>query len=76
MTDDGYWCEHCQDAPPSSLDGRVVPRDEGDPMLILILLIASLICLTLAAFGGDGRRIHLGWLGLALFVLTVLVPKL
>ena len=45
-------------------------------MLILILLIASLICLSLAAFGIGGPRIHLGWLGAALFVLTFLVPKL
>ena len=45
-------------------------------MLILILLIAAVICLTLAAFGVGAPRVHLGWLGLALFVLTALVPKL
>ena len=45
-------------------------------MLVLILLIASVICLALAAFGVDGRRVSLGWLGMALFVLTFLVPKL
>ena len=41
-------------------------------MLILILLIASVICLALAAFGVGAGRVHLGWLGLALFVLTFL----
>ena len=45
-------------------------------MLTLILLIAAVICLGLAAFGVPVRRIHLGWLGLALFVLTYLVAKL
>ena len=45
-------------------------------MLILILLIASVICLALAAFGVPAGRVHLGWLGMALFVLTFLVPKL
>ena len=45
-------------------------------MLTLILLIAALICLTLAAFGASSRVVDLGWLGMALFVLTFLVPKL
>ena len=45
-------------------------------MLVLILLIAAVICLGLAAFGVGANRISLGWLGMALFVLTLLVPKL
>lgn len=39
----------------------------------LILLIAAVICLFLAAFGVAVSRVSLGWLGLALFVLTFLI---
>jgi hypothetical protein len=42
-------------------------------MLHMILLIAAVICLALAAFGVNARGVNLGWLGMALFVLTALV---
>jgi hypothetical protein len=45
-------------------------------MLVLILLILAVVCLTAAALGVTVRRVHLGWLGVALFVLTYLIPKL
>jgi hypothetical protein len=45
-------------------------------MLVLVLLILAVVCLAAAALGVTVRRVHLGWLGVALFVLTVLIPKL
>ena len=46
-------------------------------MLTLILLILAVVCLTAAALNRAAVwRLHLGWLGVALFVLTVLIPKL
>jgi hypothetical protein len=47
-------------------------------MLELILIIAAVICLALATAGiNGGRRVHLGWLGVALFVTAVyLIPRL
>jgi len=42
-------------------------------MIDLILLIASLVCLGLAAFGVGFSRVSLGWLGLFLFVLRYLI---
>lgn len=44
-------------------------------MLTLILLIAGLICFLLAAFGVGGR-VNLVALGLACWILTVLIPHL
>ena len=45
-------------------------------MLTLILLILAVVCLAAAALGVTARHVHLGWLGVALFVLTYLIPKL
>ena len=45
-------------------------------MLTLLLLVLAVVALTLAALGVAVRRVHLGWLGVALFVATFLVPKL
>lgn len=47
-------------------------------MLALILIIAAVICLLLATAGvSGGRRVHLGWLGVALFVIAAyLIPRL
>jgi hypothetical protein len=42
-------------------------------MLTLILMIAAVICLFLAAFGVGVSRVHLGWLGVALYVLAQLI---
>ena len=41
--------------------------------LDLVLLIAAFICLLLQALNLSFDRVHLGWLGLALWVLTALV---
>ncbi|GAT68219.1 hypothetical protein HS048_28150 [Planomonospora sp. ID91781] len=45
-------------------------------MLTLILLIFALACFLLAAFGIGGARINLLALGLALWVLSELVPRI
>jgi len=45
-------------------------------MLIIILLIAALICFALAAFNVGGGRLNLLGAGLALWVLTELIPKI
>ena len=45
-------------------------------MLTLILLVLSFICLLIATAGvafPPGTNVQLGWLGLALFVLTFLL---
>jgi hypothetical protein len=47
-------------------------RDES-VNLTLLLLIVALILLGLRAFGVGARRVDLGWLGLAVFVLSFLV---
>ena len=39
----------------------------------VILLVIAFILLLLAAFGVAAERISLGWLGLAVFVLTFIV---
>jgi hypothetical protein len=44
--------------------------------LTSLLLIVALILLGLRAFGVGARRIDLGWLGLAVFVLSFLVGDL
>ena len=38
-----------------------------------ILLVAALVCFILAAFSVLSTRVHFGWLGLAAWVLTLLV---
>ena len=45
----------------------------GLGLLILLLMVAAVVCLFLAAFGVAARRVSLGWLGLALWALTVLI---
>jgi hypothetical protein len=45
-------------------------------MLIIILTVASLLCLVLRAFGVTHPRVDIGWVGLALFVATFLLPPL
>ncbi|GAA3429989.1 hypothetical protein ACWDTT_21030 [Streptosporangium sandarakinum] len=44
-------------------------------MLTLLLLILALACFVLAAFNIGGPRVNLIALGLALWVLTELIPK-
>lgn len=45
-------------------------------MLALVLIILAVICLVLAA-AGVRTPVHLGWLGVALFVTaTQLVPRM
>lgn len=39
----------------------------------LILYIIAFVLLLLAAFGVNAPRVSLGWLGLALFVLTFII---
>lgn len=39
-----------------------------------ILIIAAVLCFLLAAFGVGAPKVHLGWLGLALYVVTALTP--
>lgn len=43
-------------------------------LFLLLLMIAAVVCLSLAAFGVAVRRVALGWLGLALWALAVLIP--
>lgn len=38
-----------------------------------MLLLFAFVCLTLAAIGITPARIHLGWAGVALFVLVSLI---
>lgn len=46
-------------------------------MIVLILLIIAAVLLFLAAVGVIvAPRVHLGWLGLFFFVLSVIAPKL
>ena len=44
-------------------------------MIALILIIASAISLILAACDVPARRVSLGWLGMALFVLSVIAGR-
>ncbi|GAA0379894.1 hypothetical protein Acor_01370 [Acrocarpospora corrugata] len=44
-------------------------------MLTLVLLIFALACFLLAAFNIGGARVNLIGLGLALWVLTELIPQ-
>jgi len=47
--------------------------------LIVVLLIASVVCLLLAGFSYSHRRtrrVHWEWLGIACFVATFLVQRL
>jgi hypothetical protein len=39
----------------------------------LILMIFAFICLLLTAFNISAPRVHLGWLGLACWLLSVLI---
>lgn len=41
--------------------------------LTIVLLIVALILLALRAFGVSSGRVDLGWLGLAVYVLAVLL---
>ena len=41
------------------------------PAINTFLLVAAFICLLLAAWGVSHPRINFGWLGLALWVLTI-----
>ena len=41
--------------------------------LKLIFLVLAFVCLLLAAFGVNAPRVQLGWLGLAFYVLVVLM---
>lgn len=45
-------------------------------MITLILLIFALACFVLAAFNVGGSRVNLIALGLALWVLTEIIPHL
>lgn len=42
-------------------------------MITTLLLVASVVCLLLAAFGVNFSRVQTGWLGVFFFVLTFLV---
>lgn len=42
-------------------------------LLVLLLLIAAFVLLLAAAFGVAVRRVSLGWLGLACWMLTVVI---
>lgn len=44
-------------------------------MLTLILLVLTFACFVIAAFGVVVARVNLVALGLALWVLTVLIPR-
>lgn len=44
-------------------------------MLTLILLILGLICFILAAANNVGQPVQFGWLGLAFWILTVLIGR-
>lgn len=48
-------------------------------MLSLILLVAAFLCCLGAAFWYPGRcpayRVHLGWLGMALYFLSLLLTR-
>lgn len=44
-------------------------------ILVTVLLILSLICFIWAAAGGQGAPVQVGWLGLAFWVLTVLIGR-
>jgi len=41
--------------------------------LKLILMILALVCLLLTAFNVSAQRVQLGWLGLALWLLAVIL---
>jgi hypothetical protein len=43
-------------------------------LFLLLLMVAAVVCLFLAAFGVGVRRVAIGWLGLALWALAVLIP--
>lgn len=40
---------------------------------MLIIIVLSFVCLLLAAFDVKAPRVNLGWLGLALWVLSQLI---
>ena len=42
-------------------------------MLGLICIIAAIVCLFLAAFNVPGGRLSLGWLGMALWALSIVL---
>ena len=42
-------------------------------MLDTVLLVAAAICFVLAAFDVFEDRVHIGWIGLFLWVLTALI---
>jgi hypothetical protein len=44
-------------------------------MLTLILLVLSLVCFILAAANNVGQPVQFGWLGLAFWVLTLLIAR-
>jgi hypothetical protein len=43
------------------------------PVLNLILLVFAFVCLCLASFGVNFPKCQIGWLGLAFWVLSVLL---
>jgi len=54
-----------------------VPPTRRSLLIVLILLIIAAVLLFLAAVGVIvAPRVHLGWLGLFFFVLSVIAPKL
>lgn len=72
------------DPPPAAEKPLVVPdlethlRERRVPMAsaYLILMVLAFACLGLAAFGVTGHpRVNLGWLGLALWVLAIIIPR-
>jgi hypothetical protein len=42
-------------------------------LLVLLLLVAAFVLLLAAAFGVAVRRVSLGWLGLACWMLTLVI---
>jgi hypothetical protein len=45
----------------------------GMTLLVLLLLVAAFVLLLAAAFGVAVRRVSLGWLGLACWMLTLVI---
>jgi hypothetical protein len=45
-------------------------------MLATVLIIAALICALLAALDVRAPRVHLGWIALALYFLSLIVAPL
>jgi uncharacterized membrane protein YdcZ (DUF606 family) len=44
-------------------------------VVVLALLIAALVCALLATFGVPTSRVQVGWLGIALVVLALIVER-